>query len=113
MGNGIRLTEEEYAAIVARLNRPAVRAADAKPARRAVTAPADEVKEIHSRYRIAIHHRTRRLADATGRSHKAAVDGIVRGGLLPDDSPKYHEATTETFEKADYDETRIDLIEEG
>ena len=107
-------TVEEYRAylrtgIAPGDDRPAVSAADAKPARRAKPAAKDEVKEIHPRYRVDVHHRSRRLADATGRSHKAAVDGIVRGGILPDDSPEYLEEIRETRRQGERDETVIEV----
>lgn len=104
---GVRFTQEEYEAYLARHNRSAVRAANSKPARCDEAAPAVKAKEVHSRVRINVHHRTRRLADATGRSHKAAVDGIVRGGILVDDSPKFVEQISETFEQSKVEETII------
>ena len=107
----LRITEEEYAALLARQNRAAVRPANAKQVGRDAAAPAAKAKEVHSRVRIRVHHRTRRLADATGRSHKAAVDGIVRGGILIDDSPKFVEKISETFEQSKIEETIIEVWE--
>jgi hypothetical protein len=110
---GIRWTEEEYLEWLKtkapssnlspsvpspNLERHTVNAAKAK----------DETKEVHSRIRITVHHRSRRLADTTGRSHKWAVDGLVRGGILEDDSPKYVGKIEETYEKGK-DQTVITL----
>ena len=88
---------------------PAVSATDAKPARRAKSKAKDGAEAVHPRFSITIHHRSRRLADATGRSHKACVDGIVRGGILPDDGPKYLEEIRETRRQGPRDETIIDV----
>jgi len=109
-------TVEEYRAylctgIAPGDHHPAIPAADAKPARRAEPAAEDAAEKIHPRYRIDIHHRSRRLADATGRSHKAAVDGIVRGGILPDDGPEYLEEIRETRRQGERDETVIEVWE--
>ena len=59
----------------------------------------DEVKELDKRCCIHIHSRRFRLADADGISGKAAIDGIVNSGLLPDDSSKYVEEVTYSQEK--------------
>ena len=102
-------TEEDLQTYLARFDRPAVRATDVEPDIGDGLPPAPAAEEIHSRFSIAIHHRSRRLADATGRSHKFAVDGIVRGGLLPDDSPIYVAEIKETFEQRNNEETVIEL----
>ena len=127
----IRWTEEEYAEWLRRnrgdqwtaaerkileqrgksSNHPTLPVADAKHPRRAFSKPKAEAQEVYSRYRIHIHHRSRRLADATGRSHKAAVDGIVRGGILRDDSPRHLEEIRETYEQAAVEETIITVEE--
>jgi hypothetical protein len=109
MSNAYNWSEAELAAYLARFNRPAVSVADVEPDTGDGPAPADEVKEVHPRFNITIHHRSRRLADATGRSHKAAVDGIVGGGLLPDDSPVYLAEIRETFEQRRNEETVIEI----
>jgi len=111
-----RWTVEQYRAylrtgIAPGNGHPAVPAADAKPARRAKPAKKNAAEEVHPRYRIDVHHRSRRLADATGRSHKACVDGIVRGGILPDDGPQYLEEIRETRRQGSRDETIIEVWE--
>ena len=111
---GIRWTEEEYEEFIrkyARDNRAAVSDADLERAAGDAATPKDESKEVHPRYRIGVHHRSRRLADATGRSHKAAVDGIVLGGIFGDDSPDWVTEISETFEKAKVEETIIEVWE--
>jgi hypothetical protein len=106
-------TEEELAAYLARFNRAAVRASDVESNPGDEHAPKDAPEKVHTRFSMVIHHRSRRLADATGRSHKAAVDGIVGGGLLPDDSPVYVKEIKETFEQRNNEETIIELWEFG
>lgn len=111
----LRLTEQEYAELCARISarndRAAVPAADVERDHAPERARADEAHEVHPRFSIRVHHRSRRLADATGRSHKAAVDGIVRGGILRDDSPAYLTEIRETFEERQNEETVIELWE--
>ena len=102
-------TEEELAAYLARFHRAAVRAPDLESNPGDGHAPKDAPEEVHQRFNIVVHHRSRRLADATGRSHKAAVDGIVRGGLLPDDSPVYVKEIKETFEQRNNEETIVEI----
>lgn len=108
------MTQEEVDAHLRKFkgdNNSAVSPADAKSVGRVVAKTSAEAQEVHPRYRIHIHHRSRQLSDATGRSHKAAVDGIVRGGLFPDDSPEYLEAINETYEQADIEETILTVVE--
>ena len=89
----------------------AVPAADAQPAKRARAKGPDKGEAIHPKYRIHVHSRRRRLTDSDGISAKAAIDGLVAGGLLPDDSPKWVESVTYSQEKADQDETVIEVWE--
>jgi len=111
MSNGIRWTQEDYERYLARNNRAAVCSANSKSTRRNEAAPAVKAQEVYSRVRIHIHHRTRRLSDATGRSHKACVDGLVRSGILKDDSPKFVKEISETYELAETEETIIEIYE--
>jgi len=48
----------------------------------------EKTKRFNSPVRLHIHSKRRRLADADGISAKAAIDGIVNAGILPDDSTK-------------------------
>jgi hypothetical protein len=79
-------------------NNPAVPVADLERNPRHAPRAKAAAKEVYPRVCIRVHHRSRQAADATGRCHKWAVDGIVRGGILVDDSPKYVKEVTETFE---------------
>lgn len=102
-------TEEDLQTYLARFHRTPVFITDVEPDTGDGLPPAATAEEVHPRFSIVIHHRSRRLADATGRSHKAVVDGIVRGGLLPDDSPVYVAEIKETFEQRNNEETIIEL----
>jgi hypothetical protein len=106
-------TEAELATYLARFNRAAVSAADVESNPGDGYARTDEAEEVHPRFSIVVHHRSRRIADATGRSHKAVVDGLVRSGLLPDDSPVYVKEIKETWEQRNNEETIIEIWQEG
>ena len=90
-------------------------AADKSPhmeqdSRHAVKTPHGD-KEAHPRFHCVVTYRTRRLADPTGRCAKFAIDGLVSGGLLGDDSLDWIEEITERQEKAETDQTIIELYE--
>ena len=62
--------------------------------------------------RLHIHSRRYRLVDADGVSGKAAIDGIVISGLLPDDSAKEIKEITysqEKIKKTEIEETIITI----
>lgn len=61
------------------------------------------------RVSIHVHSIRKRLTDADGISAKAAIDGLVLAGLLPDDSPKYVKQVTYSQEKGDPEETIITI----
>jgi hypothetical protein len=111
--SGIRWTHEEVEQYLQKHfkadDHSAVPAPDAKPDRRNAPAPKNAAKEISPRFSITIHHRSRRLADPTGRSHSAVVNGLVRGGILPDDSPLYVKEIRETYEQRKNEETVIQI----
>lgn len=111
MVKGNAWTPEQVASYLARFDRAAVSAANVEQNTSHEPAPKDEAQEVHSRFSITVHHRSRRLADAGGRSHKAAVDGIVRGGILPDDSTDYVKEIKETFEQRQNELTVIEIWE--
>jgi len=54
-----------------------------------------------------VHSRTKRLADADGRSAKAVVDGLTKAGVFPDDSPEFVQEVTHSQEKVSGDEETI------
>jgi len=92
-------------------NRAAVRASDPEQARLYVVATENEGEKVHSRYRVCVSYRSKKPADPTGRSHKAAVDGLVRSGILLDDSSKYVEFRVPTEEKCKAGEAEATIIE--
>ena len=63
-------------------------------------------------YRIHFHSLRHRLADNDGISGKAALDGLVKAGIFPDDSAKYIKSVTHSQEKTKGEEmTLISIIE--
>ena len=62
-----------------------------------------EIPRLDSPCRIHLHSRRHRLTDSDGVSGKAAIDGLVHCGLLPDDSPEYVESVSFTQEKIPVD----------
>lgn len=68
---------------------------------------ADEVAALGPRVRITFYHTRTRLADPDGLSGKAAIDGIVEAGLLPDDSAQYVAEVRHFQIKGSREETRI------
>jgi len=124
--SGIRWTEGEYEAYLATLaersrakesrraprhNRIAVPVADVEPAHVHAGKAKDSDLGLHSRVRIQVHSRRRRLADSDGISAKAVVDGLRAGGLLVDDSARYVESVTYSQERANIEETVIEVWE--
>ena len=59
---------------------------------------------------LHIHSRRHRLADPDGISCKAAIDGLVLAGVLPDDSAKYVKEITQSQEKISTKEVEETLI---
>lgn len=68
---------------------------------------------VGKRYCLHIHSKRSRLTDPDGVSAKAAIDGLVGAGLLPDDSPKYVAQVTFSQEKVakSEEETVIEIYE--
>ena len=64
----------------------------------------------HPRAYIHVLSRTRRLADSDGRSVKAIIDGIVKAGIIKDDSPEFVAETSQSQEKVKRDEETIVTI---
>lgn len=58
-----------------------------------------KVPRLDSPCRIHLHSRRHRLTDSDGVSGKAAIDGLVHCGLLPDDSPEFVTAVSYSQEK--------------
>lgn len=106
-----RWTENDLAAHLARVDLAAVQAAHVERRAGDAAQQAHAGKETHPRFRITVHSRRRRLADPDGLCAKWVIDGLVEGGLLPDDSAQYVEAVTFTQEESDVEDTRIDVIQ--
>jgi hypothetical protein len=68
-----------------------------------------EAEEVDSPVCINIHSIRRRLADPDGISGKAAIDGIVNAGLLPDDKAKIVKAVTFSQEQGRIEKTIITI----
>jgi len=119
MPTRIEWTEEMVAAHLARFhgktkaeNNAPVPSPDSQPVKRPKSKGADKSKEVHPRYRIRVHSKRRRRTDSDGISVKAAIDGLVRGGLLGDDSPDWISQTpTQSQEKSKVEETIIEIYE--
>lgn len=73
----------------------------------------DADSAVNQRYCIHIHSRRSRLTDPDGVSAKAAIDGLVSAGLLPDDSYKYVAQVSYSQEKVskEQEETVIEIYE--
>lgn len=61
--------------------------------------------------RINVLSLRKRLADSDGISAKAAIDGLVHAGILPDDSSIHVESVSYSQEKTKGDEKTIITIE--
>lgn len=72
-----------------------------------------ETAKLDPRCGIHVHSIRRRLADPDGISAKAAIDGLVHAGLLPDDSPQHVKAVTYSQEKGAEEQTIITIVWEG
>jgi hypothetical protein len=62
---------------------------------------AHAAEKLHPPVRITIHSIRRKLADSDGISGKALIDGIVKAGLLDDDSTEFVSEVRYTQEKTD------------
>ena len=62
-----------------------------------------------SRACLHIHSIRKRLADPDGISAKAAIDGIVKAGLLEDDSAQHIKEITYSQEKGSEEKTIITI----
>jgi len=70
-----------------------------------------EFKALGSCCSLHIHSQRKRLTDADGVSAKAAIDGLVHGGLLQDDSAKFVTEVSYSQEQCKKEETIIELWE--
>jgi hypothetical protein len=100
----MRVTEAEYAKLQ---NRNTNRPANVESAAKVKPLAADENTPPDTRYNLHIHSVRKRLCDLDGISSKAAIDGIVKAGILPDDSAQYIKQITYTQEKGSPERTEI------
>ena len=63
------------------------------------------------RYSFTVHSIRKRTVDFDGVSAKAAIDAIVKCGIIPDDSYRYCKEITYTQEKGSEDKTIITIKE--
>jgi hypothetical protein len=102
-------TEERLQAYLAGFNRVAISTTYVEPDSKHGPAAKNVDKEVYPRFRIHIHSKRRRFADPDGVSAKAAIDGLVKGGILRDDSSKYISEVTFTQELSTIEETVIEI----
>jgi len=74
---------------------------------------AKETPRLDSPCSLHIHSRRHRLTDPDGISAKAAIDGLVLAGVLPDDSAKCVSQVTFSQEKIGSQEIEETIIEIG
>ena len=72
----------------------------------------EEIKGFTSPVSIHVHSIRSRSTDADGISAKAVIDGIVKTGLLVDDSPKYVKQVSYSQEKGSPEITIIEVSDE-
>lgn len=70
-----------------------------------------KASRLDTRRCIHIHSRRHRLTDPDGISAKAAIDGLVLAGILPDDSAKSVSQITFSQEKIGSEEIEETIIE--
>lgn len=92
-------------------NRAADTAADVERIARDAPVAEEEGSRFYSRVRIGIISYRKRLADPDGVSAKAAIDGLVRAGILGGDSSEFVEEVWYRQEKSKEEKTVI-VIEE-
>lgn len=58
---------------------------------------------------LHFHSQRKRLIDVDNLSAKAVIDGLVRAGILEDDSPQFIESITHTQGKGTPEQTTITI----
>ena len=92
-------------------NRSAVPAHNVEPATRHESLAAQAVSRLGTPCCLHIISYRHRLCDSDGISAKAAIDGLVHGGILVDDSPEYvKEVTYSQVKVRTKDEERTEII---
>lgn len=72
---------------------------------------AEETARLSSPVCIRIHSLRKRLADSDGISGKAVIDGIVKAGLLADDSPEFVKEVRFSQAKTEAEEKTLIILE--
>ena len=103
-----KMTEKIYAKANAR---PTVSLDNVEPPACDASLGAEKIPELDTPCRISVHSYRHRLADSDGISAKAAIDGLVHAGILPDDSALYVEEVCFYQEKISKDEEEHTEIE--
>jgi hypothetical protein len=62
-------------------------------------------------YDVHVHSIRKRLGDVDGTSAKAAIDGLVKAGILGDDSPEWIQKVSFSQEKGKEEKTFITISE--
>ena len=96
---------------IALANRTTVQAPDVERITGNGTLAAKTDKRLDPPCRIHVHSIRKRLADADGVSGKAAIDGLVLGGVLEDDSTEFVKEVSYSQEKAGKGEDERTIIE--
>ena len=71
----------------------------------------EKVKRFASRVNLHIHSIRKRLVDPDGVSAKAVIDGIVKTGILQDDSTEFINQVSYSQEKGKEEKTIITIEE--
>jgi Holliday junction resolvase RusA-like endonuclease len=70
-----------------------------------------QTESLFNRCNIHLHCKRKRLADPDGISCKSILDGLVKSGILTDDSAKFIEKISYSQEKSKTEETIITITE--
>ena len=92
-------------------NQTSLSFADMEPTPGNAPLGAQKAPRLDSPCRLHIHSRRHRLTDPDGISAKAAIDGLVLAGVLPDDSAKCVSQVTFSQEKIASEEIEETIIE--
>lgn len=72
---------------------------------------AKKIAGLNPPYRLHVHVIRKRLCDVDGISAKAAIDGLVKARIFPDDSAQFIEEITYSQEKGKEEKTIITIDE--
>jgi hypothetical protein len=115
--SGIRWTQEDYERFIAKFGKASLPYCTPVPTPNLESNPSDGLtpedasEKAHPRFRIHYHSRRRRAIDSDGLYSKAATDGLVAGGILPDDSLTNVSSVQFSQELSKTEETIIEIWE--